>query len=1158
MSNKEDLELDALVVTASSFSPERFAQFMQLLPLETRKLVVERLGEAKSSETLTRDESEVKRGPLPATIIVEPRSAEEGTIEDCSLVSRERESKNDINIVKLHARGAVGEVFVAFDEQLSRELALKRIRTDLPSSSRRLERFIREAEITAHLQHPGIVPIYELEVAGDKAHYTMPLVSGATLSKLIGQTHEGLSRRPNREEWMSKFRPLLNSFIAACNAMDYAHSQDVIHRDIKPDNIMIGGQGQTLVLDWGCAKDLKSEVPIDGSQPQIEDPELAKILGVESQKRMTVVGSVMGTIAFMSPEQASGDGAQVGTHSDIFGLGATLFNLLTNEVAYEGSGAHQGSTVEVSLHEVNLGKHRRVEDVGVWVPPQLAAICDRAMAFFPEERYSTAGELGRDVDAFLAGEPVSSFPEPLTYRAMRFARRHRTAFTTLLGTLLVGFLSLALVAWMSNQQATELAWKNSELADMNVKLINSAGLEKRSAAAAKASEQQSRQQLYETEMLLASEASSEPGGIGRMRQLVERWSAPNLDSFRGWEFQHLNDLGNREFWKTDLNATASRIIFTRDNPTARVFDNRGLDLFAIDADGRKILERQILPQGTTTVDFNRDQSLMAIGMKDGSVKVFQVGSDKEPVEVEKFDTAVTDVRWNIGGDYVAASSAAGELVAWQWYERKTKFRGKGVHQQSDKQLLCWSYDGKKLSWTTRSEIVELDIATRKRRVLAKDGWIVNPCWSHEGKLIAYIGPDNTVVVKDPELKKTTRFKGHQLFIETLQWHPSKHYLLSSSADGSVRIWDADTEKEVRQLLGHGGHVYAAAWNSDGSKVVSGGLPEDKLHVWDVSNLGSGLDRELQDHPAFDWHPDGKLLAVAEGSNILVQDDGGSSRLIPSVDSNQGDIYGVAYGPAGNHIACVSQKGRIWTVDAESGKLLQSFDAGSDENLYPEVTSKAIEYSPDGKYLAGVGGGGKVRVWELSTGENIAKDVRSNIQKTLVLRWSPVNDAGQLRLAFTGADNSIFVFDPEQKKIVQRLQQYGWKTGLAWSPNGAMIGVSDRRAINIWDVESREIVGTCEGPSAMIRDVSWSKSQNRIAALTENGLVCLWSDDTFAYCGKFKLHQRLPYSIRWSPNGNRLVSTARHGRLVFQSASPDEESPEPAQTTQATETIPSTE
>jgi len=1105
MSNKENFDLDALVAAASSLSADLRDQFVELIPPELQTQVLQRLEEVDPSlatrEDIAGTDVDGSKTFLPPTIITVPDSAPGTKVEiEPKKQPKRRAGKtsNQVSLVKLHARGAVGEVFVAYDEKLTRELALKRVRNDLPNSELRLERFIREAKITANLQHPGIVPIYNLNVSKSDAHYTMPLVSGSTLSERIEETHQELEGLPGRDIWISKMRPLLRSFIAVCNAIDYAHSQNVLHRDLKPANIIIGSQGQTLVLDWGCAKDLDEEESLDeDSNTGIEDDELAQIYGIEPGKRMTVMGSVIGTIAFMSPEQASGDSRNIGKPSDIFGLGATLFNLLTNEVAFECADSSE-SSVKHAIESVNRGEHRSIGDVDTRVPAPLAAICSRSMAYDPDARYSTAGDLARDIDAFLAGEKVSAWREPITYRAMRFVKRHRTAFATLAGTLLVGVLSLAYFAWSTNRQSEALAGKNSELADMNAQLVKSADLEKRAAATAQKSELQSKQQLYETEMLLASEASSEPGGVGRMRQLVQRWSAPKLAPFRGWEFQHLNDLGNREYWKTSLNATANKIVFTRDNPKARVFDTRSKTLLAIDADGRRVLERLKLSQNTTAVDFNRDQSLMAIGLSDGTVKVLHVGSDKEPVEVVKFDTPVLDVRWNIGGDYIAA---------------------------------C---------------IVELTVATREKKVVARDGWILNPCWSHEGQLLAYIGPENTIVVKDQKSDKTTRFEGHQLFVETLQWHPSKHFLLSSSADGSVRIWNTDTAKEVRQLLGHGGHVYAAAWNSDGSKVVSGGLPEDKLHVWDVSSLGNGIDRELQDRPAFDWHPDGKQLAVAEGADILIQDDSLETRLIPSVDSSQDEIYGVAYSAEGNQIACISLNGRIWTIDAASGKLLQIFDTGSDENLYPDITSKAIEFSPDGKFLAGVGGGGKVRVWDLSTGENIAKQLPSSIQKTLVLQWSPVNSAGQSRLAFAGTGSSIFIFDTEQEKVVQRIIQYGWKTGLAWSPDGSKIGVTSQRSIDIWDIESRQTIGTCEGPSTMIRDISWSKSQDRIAALTEKGLVCFWNDESFAYCGKFKLHQRLPYSVRWSPDGTRLASTARHGRIVLQSAKTDEESPQPTE------------
>jgi len=1132
MRDNDDPDLEALIKTAEMLSGDNLNQFIQLIPIESRQHVQEGLARrAAETSSPTTEETEAERSRiLPPTIIVEPVDEQEHpTVVERKPV--QYQGPQDVKLVKLHAKGAVGEVFIAFDEQLSRELALKRVRPDLPHNERRFKRFVREAEITAKLQHPGIVPIYDLHKSDEDTHYTMPLVSGSNLSTLITNAHKEIGNRTQRDLWLANIRPLLLHFIAVCNAIDYAHSQQVLHRDIKPENIMIGTQGQTLVLDWGCAKDLEDSSESSSEEPQIEDEELANILGVEPQKGMTLAGSVMGTIEFMSPEQAAGEGHRIGTHSDVFGLGASLFNVLTNEVAFEFHKT-DGSSVDRALEDIRQGRHRRVEEVDTRVPPALAAICHKAMAFAPEDRYATAGDLGRDVDSFLAGAPVSSYEEPFVDKATRYVKRHRTAFTTLLGTLLVGFLSLTLVALMVNSQRKKLADKNSVLADLNGRLTESVETEKQLTLAATVRENENKQQLYNTEMLLASEASSEPGGFGRMRQLVKRWHDPELDAYCGWELKHLDAIGHQELWKTDLDSTLNRIIYTRDNPLGRVFDFSKSTMFTIDTDSSNVVGKRTFPPGATSADLNRDQSLLALGYQDGNVVVFNLEDDDvKPVKFRKLESAVTDVQWNIGGDYLAASDTSGELVVWQWYERKIRGTGKEVLNIDSKRLLNWSYDGKKLYWTTGGQIRELDMKSGNESVVAEDNWIVSPCWSHEGKLLAWVGANNVIRVLDPETGKKSLFSGHQLFIETLNWHPNKHYLLSSSADGSMRIWNVDDEKEIRQLLGHGGHVFAAAWNSNGSRIVSGGLPEDQLHVWDVENLGSlAIDRELQDHPDFAWHPDGIQLAVAEGPNIVIQDDAGSSTRL-EVDGPE--IYGIALESTGGRIACVSQKGKIWTVDAQTGKILTVYDEGSEENLYPELTGKSIAWSPGERFLAGIGAGGTVKIWDESTGENVVENLRGEFGKCLTLEWNPASSDDAPSLAFAGTSDYMIVVDPVKQKVVKRMPQYGWTTGLAWSPDGTRIAASERRSIRIWNVESESQIGTCEGPSSMIRDISWSKSQERIAAIAEDGLVCIWNEETFSYCAKFKLHQRSPYTIRWSPDGKRLVSTARHGRIVFQ-------------------------
>ncbi len=1156
MSERADQSFESIVKIAASLSSVQLEQMLLMLTPSTRAMVRQALGNNRPSDNNLPDpdasprtvaEDRMQDNPLPngdfnqptgcgshqrlpATVILDSDSA--------STVASDPTGpslQDGVSLIKLHARGAFGEVFVAHDQSLSREVAVKRLRPDLAHDQRRATRFVREAEITAQLQHPGIVPIYSLNVNDAGSNYTMPLVSGSTLHNLIVDTHEKLGPRPNRDQWQSGIRPLLIHFIAACHAIDYAHSQQVLHRDIKPANIIIGQQGQTLVLDWGCAKKF-NEADHEIEPLEIENDELEEIFGEGFSSRMTVAESVMGTLEFMSPEQAGGKGSSVGPASDIFGLGATLFHLITGDFAIQTSGSDT-KEIDSALKQVRQCDFRRVEEVAPRVPPAIAAICHRAMATNPAQRYATADDLARDVDAFLAGTPVSAYQESWTDRTGRFVKRHRTLFTTLLGVLLVGFASAVLLALMANLQRAALTDKNNELANLNIQLEKSVTIEQQLAAEAIVREQKSVQQLYQTQMLLASEASSEPGGVGRMRQLTNRWRDDQFKAFRGWEWQHLDALGHRELWSIKSGATANKIMFTRDAAHGRILDTGAGLMLEIDTDGERLLDPATLPDNVTTADFNRDQSQMALGFRDGSVKVYDMtGKKLKPVEFLHLTSAVTDVCWNIGGDMLATCDSSGQMVVWQWYEQAIVAKASGVLNQPNKRLLNWSYDGKQVCWTTGRDLRALNIENQTEVVLAQDHWIVSPCWSHEGKLIAYIGPENVIAVVDPAAKKTTRFKGHQLFIESLSWHPHRHYLLSSSADGTVRIWNADTEKQTHLLLGHNAHVYSAAWTSAGDKVVSGGLPEDALHVWDLTTLGSAaFERELQDHPAVAWHPDGQQLAVAEGVDIVIQDERGRTRWMRDLGANNTSIYGIDVDAQGKKIACVSRKGRVWTVSFETGKLEKLYDPGSDQNLYPDLTSKSVAWSPEGLFLAAVGSNGEVRVWNTQTGINIAETLPI-CGKSLVVSWQPSVNSDQSWLAVAGTQDNITIFDARKKTVIAELRQPGWKTGLDWSPEGDALAISDRRSVAIWQInnsEKPELTGVCEGPSAMVLDLSWSNQSDRIAALTEDGKVCLWNARTRAYIAKFDLHQRVPYSIHWSPDGRRLVSTARHGRIEFQ-------------------------
>lgn len=359
--------------------------------------------------------------------------------------------------LRLHARGGLGEVLVAQDEELHREVALKRIQDRHAGDPESRRRFLREAEITGRLEHPGIVPVYGLiQDESGQAYYTMRFIQGESLKEAIEHFH---SLDPATEATARRLalRQLLGRFVTVCATIAYAHDRGVVHRDLKPANIMLGKYGETLVVDWGLAKVLEL---IDGAS-QLGRSRPLRLSSEDSADDMTQTGSVLGTPAFMSPEQASGHGERVGPASDIYSLGATLYVLLT------GKSPFSESSIEATLDKVRRGVFPPPRQIKKEIAPALEAICLRAMAVQPENRYDSARALADDIEKWLADEPVAAYREPLGQRVARWSRRHRTLVST---ALVAAFLVLAsavggVIIWTSQEaerQKEEFARKEAE------------------------------------------------------------------------------------------------------------------------------------------------------------------------------------------------------------------------------------------------------------------------------------------------------------------------------------------------------------------------------------------------------------------------------------------------------------------------------------------------------------------------------------------------------------------------------------------------------------------------------------------------------------------------------------------------------------------------
>jgi serine/threonine protein kinase/predicted Zn-dependent protease len=359
------------------------------------------------------------------------------------------------------AKGGMGEVWLADDPVIGRSVALKKMLSDRPDQR---QRFRVEAQITGQLEHPGIVPVHELGAnEGGEPYYVMKFVEGRTLSKVIKEFHD---RKLTGGEHELELVKLLQMFISLCQTVAYAHAHGVLHRDLKPDNVMLGPFGETILLDWGIAKVLGQKDPepdpvaaaiAAAAAAAAANPATATAAtatattataattttttatgtttstsGYDSTSRRerlrrsipesgTVAGSIVGTPSYMAPEVAAGLTEEIDERSDIFLLGSTLYQILSGRQPRTGKSF--GELIMKAAYE----PPEPVRKINPVVPKALDAICQKAMAHEKTKRYQTATELAEELQRFIAGEPVSAYRESLPARAWRWARRHRRA-----------------------------------------------------------------------------------------------------------------------------------------------------------------------------------------------------------------------------------------------------------------------------------------------------------------------------------------------------------------------------------------------------------------------------------------------------------------------------------------------------------------------------------------------------------------------------------------------------------------------------------------------------------------------------------------------------------------------------------------------------------